>query len=156
MLPFEKKLQIIESFPELQRNDVSLKRVNFQYLESDSDKKNVVYHLHPNGNGYVYAELLNGYEINEKGMVNIRDFSKEELQSVIEKSIQSLKPKSTEELAIVGDSEEERWMDAENHTLLCVYEDGFWNIYAGLNLEESFSSYNEAKQHLEEEGFKLG
>lgn len=156
MLPFEKKLQIIESFPELQRNDVSLKRVNFQYLESDSNKKNVVYHLHPNGNGYVYAELLNGYEINEKGMVNIRDFSKEELQSVIEKSIQSLKPKSTEELAIVGDSEEERWMDAENHTLLCVYEDGFWNIYAGLNLEESFSSYNEAKQHLEEEGFKLG
>ena len=156
MLSFEEKLQIIESFPELQRNDVSLKRVNFQYLESDSDKKNVVYHLHPNGNGFVYAELLSGYETNEKGMVNIRDFSKEELQSVIEKSIQSLKPKSTEELAVVGDSEEEeRCTDAENHTLLCVYEDGFWNIYAGLNLEESFSSYNEAKQYLEEEGFNL-
>lgn len=75
-------------------------------------------------------------------MVNIRDFSKEELQSVIEKSIQSLKPKSTEDLAIVGDSEEERWIDAEKHTLMCVNEDGFWNIYAGLNLEESFSSYD--------------
>lgn len=154
MLSFEEKLKIIESFPELQRNDVSLKRVNFQYAESISDKKNVVYHLHPNGNGFVYVELLSGYETNEKGMVNIRDFTKEELESVIEKSIQSLKPKSTEEMAIVGDSEEERWMDSENHTLLCVYEDGFWNIYAGLNLEESFSSHHEAKQHLEEEGFK--
>lgn len=46
MLSFEEKLQIIESFSELQRNDVSLKRVNFQYIESGSDKKNVVYHLH--------------------------------------------------------------------------------------------------------------
>lgn len=154
MLSFEEKLKIIESFSELQRNDVSLKRVNFQYLESRSDKKNVVYLLHPNGNGYVYAELLSGYDTDEKGMVNIRDFSKKELQTVIEKSIQSLKPMSTEELAVVGDSEEERWMNAENHTLLCVNEDGFWNIYAGLNLEESFSSYNEAKQHLESEGFK--
>lgn len=55
MLTFEEKLSIIETFPELQRKDVSLGRVNFHYPESVQEKKIVVQHLHPNGNGFVYA-----------------------------------------------------------------------------------------------------
>lgn len=39
MLTFNEKLAIIESFPELERKDVSLKRVNFQLPNSISDKK---------------------------------------------------------------------------------------------------------------------
>ncbi|MEK4826657.1 hypothetical protein NSS71_19150 [Niallia sp. FSL W8-0951] len=154
MLSFEEKLNIIESFPQLERKNVSLKRVNFHYAESVSDKKNVVYHLHPNGNGFVYADKLNEYETDEKGMVNIRDFLKEELIEVIEKSIQSLGPNIQEEETVEEEIvEEETWIDTENNTLLLFQEEGFWNIYAGVNLENSFSSYEEACEYLREEGF---
>ena len=154
MLTFEQKLAIIESFPELKRKDVSMKRVNFHYEESASDKKNVVYHLHPNGNGFVYAEYVSSYNTDDRGMINIRDFSEEELRTVITKSIQSLAPRSTAEVAIVGDLEEERWVNEDNASLILVQEDEMWNVYAGLNLDGTFPSYNEAKQYLEEEGFK--
>lgn len=155
MLSFEEKLAIIESFPELTRKNVSLGRVNFHYEESVSEKKNVIYHLHPNGNGFVYAEYLQGYETDDKGMVNIRDFSADELRSVIQKSIISLSPKTTNEEAIIGDSTiEEKWIDENNHTLILLQEDDMWNIYSGLNLDNTFDTYNEAAEYLEEEGFK--
>ncbi|WP_400244568.1 hypothetical protein AB3U99_24205 [Niallia sp. JL1B1071] len=154
MLSFEDKVKIIESFPQLERKNVSLKRVNFHYLESGSDKKNVVYHLHPNGNGFVYADRLNEYDTDDKGMVNIRDFSEEELREIIEKSIQSLEPNALEGETIEEEAmEEEKWADSENNTLLLLQEEGFWNIYAGVNLENSFSSYMEAREYLKEEGF---
>ncbi|MGJ7920160.1 hypothetical protein [Neobacillus sp. LXY-4] len=154
MLTFEQKLAIIESFPELQRKNVSLGRVNFQFEESVTDKKNVIYHLHPNGNGFVYGEKLSDYHVDDKGLVNIRDFSEQELRTIIEQSIQSLSPRSVSEEAIIGDEVEERWVDAEKHTLILIQEDDMWNVYAGLNLDGTFPSYNEAKQYLEEEGFK--
>jgi hypothetical protein len=90
MLTFQQKLAVIESFPELERHDVSLGRVNFHYPDSCYDKKNVVYHLHPNGNGFVYAGFLSGYETDAKDMVNIRDYSADELRSIIQASIRSL------------------------------------------------------------------
>jgi hypothetical protein len=154
LLTFEEKIAIIESFPELERKNVSLGRVNFHYQESISDKKNVVYHLHPNGNGFVYAEKLQGYETDEKGFVNIRDFSREELQLVIQKSILSLSPKSDIETAIIGEETEEKWMDQEGHTLILLNEEEMWNIYSGLNLDNTFNTYEEAVEYLEEEGFK--
>lgn len=154
MLTFEEKIAIIETFPELERKNVSLGRVNFHFEESIYEKKNVVYHLHPNGNGYVYAEFLNGYDLDPKGMVNIRDFSAEELKTIIRQSIKSLSPNTDVETAIIEDNEEERWINSENHTLILVNEDDMWNVYAGLNLDGTFLSYNEAKQYLEEEGFR--
>ncbi|QQZ09319.1 hypothetical protein [Heyndrickxia vini] len=153
MLTFEEKLAIIESFPELQRKNVSLGRINFHYEESMLDKKNVVYHLHPNGNGFVYAELLNGYDVNDKGMTNIRDFSEEELRTIIQKSILSLAPKTTVESSIVGDQFEEKWINQDHFTLILVNEDDMWNVYAGLNLDGTFNSYAEAAEYLDEEGF---
>lgn len=87
-------------------------------------------------------------------MVNIRDFSKEELIEVIEKSIQSLGPNIQEEETVEEEIvEEETWIDTENNTLLLFQEEGFWNIYAGVNLENSFFSYEEACEYLREEGF---
>jgi hypothetical protein len=154
MLTFEEKLAVIESFPELERKNVSLGRVNFQYDESVTEKKNVIYHLHPNGNGFVYAEFLDGYQKDNKGMVNIRDFSKQDLRSIIQQSIQSLSKRTVSEEAIIGDQVEERWINAENHTLIIINEDDMWNVYAGLNLDGTFLSYNEAKQYLLEEGFR--
>ncbi|MGG0719155.1 hypothetical protein ABE096_16385 [Robertmurraya massiliosenegalensis] len=156
MLSFEEKLQICESYPQLTRHNVSLGRVNFHYEESAFEKKIVVYHLHPNGNGFVYAEFLEGYDPDHKGMVNIRDFSAQKLRKIIEQSIESLAPRSTVESAIVGESEEEEyWINEDNFTLILVYEDEMWNIYAGLNLDGTFPTYNEAVQYLIEEGFTL-
>ncbi|WP_423409794.1 hypothetical protein AABM38_07310 [Heyndrickxia sp. MSNUG] len=154
MLTFEEKIAIIETFSELERKNVSLGRVNFHFEGSIYEKKNVVYHLHPNGNGFVYGEFLSGYDMDPKGMVNIRDFSAEELKTIITQSIQSLSPNTDAESAIIEDNEEERWINAENHTLILLNEDDMWNVYAGLNLDGTFLSYNEAKQYLEEEGFR--
>ncbi|MFS0918927.1 hypothetical protein [Brevibacillus sp. 179-C 1.1 NHS] len=157
MLTFEEKLAIIESFPQLTRNDVSLKRVNFHYEESLHEKKTVVYHLHPNGNGFVFAAFLKGYQKDDKGYVNIRDFSADELRKVVEASIQSLSvkreapPKATNE----AEQLEQTWVDKQNRTLLLQQEDALWNVYHGMNLEASFESYVEAEQYLIEEGFSL-
>lgn len=156
MLTFEEKLAIIETYPELERVNVSLGRVNFQFNESVYDKKNVVYHLHPNGNGFVYAGRISNCKTDDKGMVNIRDYSAEDLKQLIKDAITSLSAveKPIAEEAIIGDLEEERWVNKENETLLLINEDETWNIYFGLNLEETFSTYEEAEVFLVEEGFR--
>jgi len=156
MLTFEEKLAIIESFTELNRKDVSLKRVNFQYEESISDKKNIVYHLHPNGNGFVYAGNLEGYETDEKGMVNIRDFSAEELRHLLSASIQSLSPDKEEYLGTQNEiiDSEEQWADDENHVLSLKFENELWNLYFGGNIESTFETYEEAAEYLQSEGLK--
>lgn len=155
MLTFNEKLEIIESFPELERKNVSLGRINFQFEDSISEKKNIVYHLHPNGNGFVYAGQLDNYDADEKGMVNIRDFSEDQLRKLLKQSIQSLSPveKTAAEEAIIGDSKEERWVDSEKNLLVLINENDSWNIYFGLNLDASFDTYEEAEAFLEEEGF---
>ncbi|KZE55796.1 hypothetical protein AV540_00130 [Brevibacillus parabrevis] len=156
MLTFEEKLAIIESFPELSRHNVSLKRVNFHYEASLHDKKTVVYHLHPNGNGFVFAAFLKGYPKDDKGYVNIRDFSADELRQVIAASIQSLSVKrEPQPVADASEQVEQTWVDKQNRTLLLQQEDSLWNVYHGMNLEASFESYVEAAQYLKEEGFSL-
>jgi len=147
MLTFEEKLAIIEDFPQLTRKDVSLNRVNFQYEESVMDKKNVVFHLHPNGNGFVYAGLLTGYECDDRGLVNIRNFTEKALRSVIEKSISSL----SEQDAI--SHEDETWVNENEFTLVLTHENELWNVYAGKLLDGTFTSYPEACDYLMQEGF---
>ncbi|BCB05542.1 hypothetical protein [Bacillus sp. KH172YL63] len=149
MLSFEDKLSIVEEFSELSRKDVSLNRVNFHFEESLYEKTTVVYHLHPNGNGFVYTGSLPDYEADKKGLVNIRDFDREELKSIIRASIDLL---ATEEETVPP--VEERWKDTEGHTLLLIEEDDRWSIYAGDNLEDSFGGYDEAALYLREEGFR--
>ncbi|MBN8193639.1 hypothetical protein JI667_15925 [Bacillus sp. NTK074B] len=149
MLTFEEKLAVIEEFPELTRKDVSMKRVNFHFEDSLYEKTTVVYHLHPNGNGFVFTGSLQGYEPDQKGLVNIRDFTRDELREVIRASIDLL---ASEEEAVPP--VEELWKDAEGHSLQLIEEDDRWNIYAGDNLEDSFGGYDEAALYLREEGFR--
>ncbi|WP_410984678.1 hypothetical protein [Bacillus cereus] len=153
MLTFEEKLSIIESFPQLERKNVSLKRVNFHFEESRLDKKNVVYHLHPNGNGFVYADGIKGYKTDDKGMVNIREFSADELRSLIQKSIELLSQEPEEIVVQAEPAKEEEWQSEEGHILTLIHEDDMWNVYAGVNLDGTFNSYPEAAEYLDEEGF---
>lgn len=150
MLTFEEKLAIIETFPELTRHDVSLGRVNFHYKDSVLDKKIVVYRLHPNGNGFVYAgqmdDLDDAYSIDEKGMVNIRDFTEEELRNIVTASIYSLSQSAHEPV-------EEQWQNQEDISLLLKQELGSWNVYTGDILEATFATYDAARDYLEQEGF---
>lgn len=150
MLTFEEKLAIINTFPELERKDISMGRVNFHYEQSALDKKIIVNHLHPNGNGFVYAKNIGEYPTDNKGMVNIRDYSENELSDIIKQAINSLSPEANAEII----PEDEQWINANAQTLLLVYEDGLWNVYAGQNLDGSFHSYKQATQFLDEEGFE--
>lgn len=152
MLTFEEKEAIIQEFSELTRKEVSLKRVNYHYEESLYEKTTVIYHLHPNGNGFVYVGDLPQYAAaNDKGLLNIREVSADELRQVIKDSITYL---STEEEEILDEEVEEEWKNKENDKLSLLQEDTLWNIYHGYNLEESFGSYEEAKTYLLEEGFR--
>mgnify|MGYP003580217879 CR=1 FL=1 len=89
-------------------------------------------------------------------MVNIRDFSADELSKFIKESIESLLPleRWVAEEAIIGNQVEERWVDEEKNHLILINENDTWNIYFGLNLEESFDTYGEAEEFLKEEGFR--
>ncbi|QAY65935.1 hypothetical protein [Paenibacillus protaetiae] len=162
MLTFDQKLEIALSFPELSRSDVSMGRVNFQFDGSAYDRKNVIYHLHKNGNGYVYAGLLSGYETDDKGLVNIRDYSAEELRLIIEASIRSLSeapetaaPSARSARKTNKKARLQLWANKDGQTLQLKHEDELWFIYAGLNLDMVFESFEEAEQYLLEEGFSI-
>ncbi len=149
MLTFEEKQTIIESFPELTRKDVSLKRLNYHYEDSLFDKTVVVQHLHPNGNAFVYVAGIPGYEADERGLINVREATEEELRKVITDSIKGLAQEESEAEPI-----EQHWINAEGEKLVLMEELGAWNLYHGLNLEDSFGDYAEALAYLKEEQFK--
>ncbi|WP_028783644.1 hypothetical protein [Thalassobacillus devorans] len=146
MLTFEQKISIMEEFGELTRKDVSLGRVNFHFYGSLFDKTIVAYHLHPNGNGFVYTGDMHGFDSNQKGLVNIRDYDETQLRNIVKASIANLS--SDAEI-----SHKQVWRGPEDQSLLLVQEDYFWNIYTGDMLEDSFETYNEAEAYLKEEGF---
>lgn len=152
MLTFEQKQQIIETFPELTRKEVSMKRLNYHYEDSLYDKTVVVQHLHPNGNGFVYVEGVPGYETDDRGLVNIREATEEELKATIRDAIRAL---STEEAEAEEEQIEEVWVNGQGQKLTLLEEEGFFNIYHGYNLEESFGDYQEATDYLKEENFKV-
>ncbi|QDX94195.1 hypothetical protein EEL30_19025 [Brevibacillus laterosporus] len=156
MLTFEQKQAIIESFPELTKKEVSLGRLNYHFEESLHDKKIVVNHLHPNGNGFVYAGHLPKKKTGPKGMVNIRDYSEEQLRSLIADSIAHLSTEyvETENDLDSADPIEEIWVNRKGDTLRLIQEDELFNVYTGDNLEDSYNSYKGAVTYLHSEDFK--
>lgn len=152
MLTFEEKQQIIETnFPELTRKEVSMKRLNYHYEDSLYEKTVVVQHLHPNGNGFVYVEGLSKYESDDRGLVNIREATEDELITTIRDAIRML---STEENVEEEEPIEEVWVNREGQKLTLLEEDGFFNVYHGSNLEDGFGDYKEAVDYLKEESFR--
>lgn len=175
MLTFQQKIQILESFPQLERRDVSLGRVNFHYEDSAYDKKTVGYHLHPNGNGFVYAGLLNHPDVNDKGFINIRDFTETELRQLVQQSIDSLSAphrrdsgsrsdhsistasqhslKNSPAANSANPPSDELWHDQDGTSLLLKPADDLWYVYAGSTIEMVFETREEAEEYLREEGF---
>ncbi len=148
MLSFEEKIAIIEEFDQLEKKEVSLGRVNFHFENSLYDKKNIVYHLHPNGNGFVYAGELEDYPTDSKGMINIRDFEADELRNLVQDAIESLSATPAEKNPVL-----EEWMNDYDQSLVLMREEDGYNVYADEALEGTFNSYEEAANFLEQEGF---
>ncbi|SEU02448.1 hypothetical protein [Paenibacillus sp. NFR01] len=157
MLTFEQKLEILDSYPELERKNVSLGRVNYHFEESRHEKKTVAYHLHPNGNGFVYAGLLSGYEMDDKGLVNIRDYTEEQLRELLDRTLDALSsyvpPEASASKKKKKAPQESAWINSDGHTLSLRREEDLWYLYAGLNLEMAFETFQEAEEYLQEEGF---
>jgi len=150
MLTFEQKQAIIDSFPELTKKEISLKRVNYHFMDSLYEKTIVVEKLHPNGNGFVFVgDLLRYEEEANKGLVNIRDYDEQQLREIIEDAIQYLSEEAEEQEPI-----EEIWQNREGAQLMLAYEQRSWNVYHGENLEEAFGTHDAAKEYLLEEGFR--
>jgi len=151
MLTFEQKQGIIESFSELTKKEISLKRLNYHFMDSLYEKTIVVEKLHPNGNGFVFVGDLLRYEeeANDKGLVNIRDYDEQRLREIIEDAIQYLSEEEDEQEPLV-----EIWQSRDNVQLTLAFEQRSWNVYHGENLEEAFGTYDAAKEYLLEEGFR--
>ncbi len=151
MLTFEQKQGIIESFSELTKKEISLKRLNYHFMDSLYEKTIVVEKLHPNGNGFVFVGDLLRYEeeANDKGLVNIRDYDEQRLREIIEDAIQYLSEEEDKQEPIV-----EIWQSRDNVQLTLAFEQRSWNVYHGENLEEAFGTYEAAKEYLLEEGFR--
>ncbi|MFC9710669.1 hypothetical protein ACFTRD_21210 [Paenibacillus sp. NPDC056933] len=166
MLNVEQKLEVLQSYPQLQRKDVSLGRVNFHYEDSAYEKKIVALHIHPNGNGYIYAGLLPNYETDNKGFVNIRDYSEAALRTLLDETIKAMSynPNAVESnepeqaktvpTLVTTSTGGGTWIDEDGHTLTLKYEDDMWYVYSGLNLDMAFESRSEAGEYLKDEGFK--
>ena len=151
MLTFEQKQAIIESFPQLTKKEISLKRLNYHFEGSLFEKSIVVEKLHPNGNGFVFVGDLLKYEqeVNDKGLVNIRDYNEAQLREVVEAAIQYLGEEIDDSPII------ENWTSREGTKLELEFNNRSWNIYHQGNLEETFGTREDAVAYLREEGFRL-
>ncbi|BDH63461.1 hypothetical protein MTP04_35910 [Lysinibacillus sp. PLM2] len=149
MLSFEEKKNVIESFSELSKKEISLNRLNYHFDKSLYEKTIVVEKLHPNGNGFVFVGDLEKYEneSNEKGLVNIRDYDETRLREIIQDAIFYLS--SDHDKPIV-----EEWISKNGTILTLAHEKRNWNIYYHENLEESFGTKEAAITYLHEEGFR--
>ncbi|MGD8189416.1 DUF6946 family protein [Brevibacillus ginsengisoli] len=90
MLSFIEKRAIILSFPELIEIQDSEGRVNYEYIESKKRRKVIAREFHPSGNGYVYSDTTHLYDVDERGWVQIKDFTEKELRLIIMRAIVSL------------------------------------------------------------------
>ena len=71
------------------------------------------------------------------------------MRKTIADSIQALSQGEDEEQPV-----EQKWVNADGEELILMEELGAWNLYHGLNLEDSFGDYAEALAYLKEEQFK--
>ncbi|WP_052353822.1 hypothetical protein [Neobacillus jeddahensis] len=96
MLSFEEKKAIFHSF-KLKEKKISNGRVSFVYPESKQKGQVLATQLHPSGNGYVIGKYMSeetiqkhGYQVDSRGWISIKVFSKEEIARVITEAMKSM------------------------------------------------------------------
>ena len=106
MLSFEEKKAIFHSF-KLKEKKISNGRVSFIYPESLQKGQVLATQLHPSGNGYVNGKYMSeetiekhGFEVDPRGWISIKVFSKNEIAKVITEAMKSMM-KMPEEADIV-------------------------------------------------------
>jgi hypothetical protein len=90
LLSFEEKHLIFLSFPELTETKISKDRINFKYRSSKKKGKVLACELHPSGNGYVCGKYMDDYPVDDRGWVRIKDYTENELKTIIRKAIDSM------------------------------------------------------------------
>lgn len=150
MLSFEEKKAIFDSVPELTIQEVSLNRLNYHFEDSAVPKTTVVKFLHPkSGNAFIYAGYL-GAEKTKDGYVSVIDSSKEEIEEMIQNSLEYLR--LTEDG--YADGYEEEWFDDHQDVLILRYSNYMWSvIMSSGNVEGVFKTKEAAEGYLLDEGF---
>jgi hypothetical protein len=102
MVSFEEKKVIFKSF-KLKEKEISNGRVNFIYPESRQKGQVLARELQPSGNGYVIGKYMpnevlkeNGYKVDARGWISIKDLHKDELAKLITEAMKSMSGKSIE------------------------------------------------------------
>ncbi|WP_088810878.1 MULTISPECIES: hypothetical protein [unclassified Listeria] len=149
MLTFEEKKQIISRYTQLEEKAISLGRVNYHYPESKRDKSILIKHLHPNGNGYVYAPYLDADTLDKQGYFNVFEANESELVGLIEAAIAYMDSDGD----IFQEGQEITYVDEFNEKLSLIYENKMWIVYAFENVEAIFPTIEAAESYLNDEGF---
>jgi hypothetical protein len=96
VLSFEEKKAIFHSF-KLKEKKNGNGKVSFVYPESVQKGQVLATQLHPSGNGYVIGKYMSeetikkhGYQVDPRGWISIKVFSKDEIAKVIMEAIQSM------------------------------------------------------------------
>lgn len=119
MLNFEQKKSIFQSFQELQEKNMGNSGMNYIYPDSIQRGKILSKQLLPSGNGYVIGKYMDeetirtkGYVVDNRGWINIKDFSSGDLHEVIIKAMMSMSGK-----AVVNDSNALKVKQNSNHLI---------------------------------------
>jgi len=104
VLSFEEKKAIFHSF-KLKEKKNGNGKVSFVYPESVQKGQVLATQLHPSGNGYVIGKYMSeetikkhGYQVDPRGWISIKVFSKDEIAKVIMEAIQSMSGRHVEAL----------------------------------------------------------
>lgn len=102
MLSFEEKKAIFHSF-KLEEKQMSNGKVSFHYPESKQRGQVLATQLHSTGNGYVVGKYMseetikkNGFTVDSRGWISIKEFSKKELENVITEAMKSMLSTTTD------------------------------------------------------------
>jgi hypothetical protein len=96
LLTLEQKKAVFASF-NLQEGKLSKNRYNFIFPASKQQGKILARELHESGNGYVLGKYMsqetidkNGYKVDPRGWVSIKNFSEYDLKVIIQEAIISM------------------------------------------------------------------
>lgn len=90
MLSIEEKRKILNSFEVLTERIDKYERHFYYFYNSNSSRKLLGREFNTTGEGYIYGEVLEDYNdiCDDRGWVNVKNFSEEKLHDIINKIIE--------------------------------------------------------------------